>query len=584
MKKIFYRLILILVVPVMFFSSCDLEEKPMTTLTAGGYYDTKAGVETLVSGIYDKVRGIDNPTANLHRMNIFGTDTEFAGEGYDGDGLGWYDVNAEHGSFSSVWNDMYSLINYCNYAIKYVPIVDGYLDSERTDIEAQARLFRAYAYYHLTMQFGDVHFSLEASEGAATESNRTPVATIWDEGIYPDLRYAVANLPATVELGRLSAWAAKFFLGYVLLSDSRGTVTHWNEAAGLFKDIIDNGGFTLMSPEEVFKQDNDASNTEVIFATRTLTQAQYGGNNFVNQSHMYYLGAYHQYGNVLTRYDGNQLYGKAWCRYRIATWLIDTYDETIDSRYEAYYRDMWLCNFSDIDSVSRTYTLHGEKNTVWIKGKLGDTALYCPKHAWTMEQIQTHPKIIVLNPDNSEDYNLRIKGTIDSLDDLYFHANRSNYCSMKKFDDRKKQGGDNDSNGIRHDVLFRLAEAYLLASEANLRAGNAGEALTYFNVIRRNAAYPGKESAMEYSSVTINDILDERGRELCGEGYRWTDLKRLGVLPERAAMNYHVSTKGFGPTKDGGPKGVWDNKYMLRPIPQSHIDRCTSDYPQNPGW
>jgi len=561
----------------MFFSSCALEENPMSVLTPGGFYEPERGVETLLHGIYDKARSITNQTNNLRRLNIFGTDTEFAGEGYDGDGLGWYYINAENGTAASVWNDMYSLINACNYATKYAPLVEDALESEKLAIEAQARFFRAFAYYHLSMQFGDVHFSLEASEGANTESNRTPIATIWDEGIYPDLRFAAANLPATwdaSQFGRLTSWAGKFLLGYALLSDSRGTVTQWNEAAGLFKDIIDNGGFNLMSPFDVYDQEKDASNTEAIFAFRYLTQAQYGGSNAVNQSHMYYLGAFHQYGGVLTRYDG-QVYGKAWCRYRIATWLIDSYDETIDSRYEAYYRDTWKCNFLDIDSVEKTYILNGETKSVWLKAKFGDTALHTPKHAWTKEQIDSHPKIYLLNPDNSPTITPSVPG-----DNLYLYANRSNYCSMKKFDDNKKQGGENDSNGTRPVVLFRLANAYLLASEANLRAGNKGEALKYFNAIRRNAAYPGNESAMEYSDLDIDDILDERGRELCGEGYRWTDLKRLGVLPERAAMNFHVKQWGFNNVKGSS----WDNKYMLRPIPQSHIDRCTSDYPQNPGW
>jgi hypothetical protein len=125
-------------------------------------------------------------------------------------------------------------------------------------------------------------------------------------------------------------------------------------------------------------------------------------------------------------------------------------------------------------------------------------------------------------------------------------------------------------------VLIRLANAYLLASEAYLRAGNKAEALKYFNAIRRNAAFPGKETAMEISEaeLDIDMILDERGRELCGEWYRWTDLKRLGKLPERAMLNSYVISRG---TK-------WDNKFLLRPIPQTHIDRCTNEYPQNPGY
>jgi hypothetical protein len=577
MKKIYYRL-LILMVPVLFFSSCDLEEKPMSTLTPGGFYQTKKGIESLITGIYERARGIENPASSLRRINVYGTDTEQGGEGLAG-AMNWYNESTTDGDVTAVWNDLYSLINDCNYAVKYVPIAEDLSDAERIGLEAQARFFRALAYFHLTIHFGDVHFSLEASEGAATESNRTPIATIWDEGIYPDLRFAVANLPTTVaQYGRLTQWAGKFLLGYALLTDYRGTTAQWNEAAGLYKDIIDNGGFSLMSPFDVYDQEKDASNTETIFSFRFMLQSAYGGLNAAyNQSHMFYLGAYHQYSSLLTRYDGIQAYGKAWCRLRISTWLIDQYDETIDSRYEAYFRDTWMCNFMDKDSLPRTYTLNGVEQTVYLKAKFGDTAMHTPKHAWTKEQIDSHPKIYVLNPDNSP-----VIVPSNEKDNLYFQANMSIYNSMKKFDDTKKSGGDNDSNGSRDHVLFRLADAYLLASEANLRAGNKGEALKYFNVIRRNAAYPGKERDMEITEaeLDIDMILDERGRELCGESYRWTDLKRLGKLPERAMMNAWVKEKGLGEVKGA----TWNDKYLLRPIPQTHIDLTTSDYPQNPGW
>ena len=67
-------------------------------------------------------------------------------------------------------------------------------------------------------------------------------------------------------------------------------------------------------------------------------------------------------------------------------------------------------------------------------------------------------------------------------------------------------------------------------------------------------------------------ILDERARELCGEGKRWYDLKRLGKLIERTDLHNkkaHGNMKSF---------------HELRPIPQSQIDRCTNVYPQNPQW
>jgi hypothetical protein len=47
------------------------------------------------------------------------------------------------------------------------------------------------------------------------------------------------------------------------------------------------------------------------------------------------------------------------------------------------------------------------------------------------------------------------------------------------------------------------------------------------------------------AELDIDMILDERGRELCGEWYRWTDLKRLGKLPERAMCSIHFTSVTF---------------------------------------
>jgi hypothetical protein len=564
MEKI-NRLLFILVTAMVCFSSgCDLEEHPMTTLTPAGYYQDKKGVESLITGIYAAARSLDDKTNPLHKINVFGTDSEMAGEGFDGIALNWYGSTAQEGDVNNVWNGCYQLINYCNYATKYVPVADGMQDSERNLREAEARFFRAFAYYHLTMNFGDVHFSLEASEGAATEANRTPVATVWDEGIYPDLRFAVEHLPETPETyGRLNKWAGKFLLAYALLSDSRGSTTEWNEAAGLLKEIIDHPNFKLMSPFEVFKEENDGpGNTEHIFSFRYLPQGMLGGGG--SQIHMFYLAPFHQLGDM----QRDWTYGKAWGRFRVNTWLINRIDETKDCRFEAYFRDTWLCNLDN--GYTRKYILNGEEHEIHLEP--GDTAIHTPKRAWTKEQIDAHPAIRVFNPD---DVPAIEKSHPD--DNIYWTVFRSMYPSLKKYDDTKRQGSnDSPGSGLRGNILFRLADAYLLASEAYLRAGNTGEALRYFNAIRRNAAYPGKESEMEITAaqLDIDMILDERGRELCGEGYRWTDLKRLGKLPERAMLNPSVISHGT----------VWDNKYLLRPIPQAHIDRCTNDYPQNPGW
>ncbi|MBT1689018.1 RagB/SusD family nutrient uptake outer membrane protein [Dawidia soli] len=98
--------------------------------------------------------------------------------------------------------------------------------------------------------------------------------------------------------------------------------------------------------------------------------------------------------------------------------------------------------------------------------------------------------------------------------------------------------GNNERNGIRvikyhpstgsynrYYVLARYADAYLMKIEAILRGGTAGEdALTLYNALR------SIRGASEAEGVTIDDILDERGRELYIEGWRRNDQVRFGTF------------------------------------------------------
>jgi starch-binding outer membrane protein, SusD/RagB family len=71
--------------------------------------------------------------------------------------------------------------------------------------------------------------------------------------------------------------------------------------------------------------------------------------------------------------------------------------------------------------------------------------------------------------------------------------------------------------------IFRLADVYLMQAEAILRNnGDAATAIALFNKVRTRAKAP------VVTSLTLNDILDERGRELAWECWRRNDLIRFG--------------------------------------------------------
>ena len=77
--------------------------------------------------------------------------------------------------------------------------------------------------------------------------------------------------------------------------------------------------------------------------------------------------------------------------------------------------------------------------------------------------------------------------------------------------------------------MFRLADAYLIYAEAVLRGGggSTAQALTYVNALRQRA-YGDTSGNITAAQLTLDFILDERGRELLWEAHRRTDLVRYG--------------------------------------------------------
>jgi len=79
--------------------------------------------------------------------------------------------------------------------------------------------------------------------------------------------------------------------------------------------------------------------------------------------------------------------------------------------------------------------------------------------------------------------------------------------------------------------MFRLADAYLMYAEAVVRGGGGtrAQALAYINALRQRA-YGNTSGDITDPEMTLQFILDERGRELLWEGHRRTDLVRYGLF------------------------------------------------------
>lgn len=121
--------------------------------------------------------------------------------------------------------------------------------------------------------------------------------------------------------------------------------------------------------------------------------------------------------------------------------------------------------------------------------------------------------------------------------------------------------------------IIRLADVYLMAAEASLRgAGDRATGLSYANLVRARAGVP------EWNSVefNLNNLIDERARELYWENVRRTDLIRFGLFTGSA---YNWSWKNNIP---GG--GAIASHMTLFPIPSDIIATYGSSFTQNPGY
>lgn len=125
--------------------------------------------------------------------------------------------------------------------------------------------------------------------------------------------------------------------------------------------------------------------------------------------------------------------------------------------------------------------------------------------------------------------------------------------------------------------MFRLADVYLMAAEAILRGAGGGDkakAVQYANKVRERA-YTGTSGNYNANTLTLDELLDERARELYWECHRRTDLIRFGKFTDG---NYLWAWKGG--VKEGKTVENFRNIY---PIPAA--DRgANPNLRQNPGY
>ncbi len=556
----------VLLTTTLLLFSCDdyLEEELVSNVSSASYYPTVQGFEDATKATYSFLKSFYGVERGF-TLTVFGTDTYTNGSDGGFKGVNTYDgrLNGTDGFIRDAWRDFYRGINQANAVIERAAGIEGLDEDARALRVAEARFLRALYYFNLTRQYGDIHLSLEETQGIEITANRTPAAQIYTDAIIPDLEAAITDLPDEQDdYGRATKPAAQFLLAKVLLRRSYTGFAVDGDAARaetLMTNVIEDYGFELLADFADLWDINNEENSEVVWAIQnSKTQVDEGLDGNGNRGHLYFIMEYDRLPG-LTRDIEN---GRPWKRFRPTPYLLTLWDREIDARYDKSFKSTFLSNVAEsIPTWTEEEAARGLGTAGTPKFTVGDTALFIPgpqiEAEWPQErQADTRYLVVTSDEYTERDYPVLSK----HLDPT--RPNRQHVQGQRDF------------------LLMRLADAYLIRAEARLRQGDTDGATEDINVIRRRGAVKDPENENDFgqimdvpaSDVDLDFLLDERARELVGEGHRWYDLTRTMTLVERVRAH-----------NEQAAPNIMDF-HVLRPIPQDQIDRTQGGYEQNDGY
>lgn len=595
MKRIIY-----IAFPFFFIAlaSCqDWLEEENHSSTTQDFLKTSQGFKMGLNSAYSVLGSMYGDEGGIHGLMNPGTD-ELKSSTTENrtTTLSIYDptrYTANNEFLSNLWSYAYSNINTLNYMIENVesiPIDANLTLVQRTQYLGEAKFMRAFLYFNLVQQFGDVTVSTTFNDQPSRSAVRDDMLKAYDVIIQDLIDASTQCSPSSqlngLEAGRASGAAARHLLARVYLtlgwvydksSSSYPNNSHnkyydpnkakqyyqkaYDVASKLIADASSLGISLMPNFADVFNEANDdpsGKNKEELFVARMDWDLDntYGRRSTLNH---YYVNGYEAYMGERNINDGRCY---SWFNPNKYTYnAFNNRDK--DTRYDATFQKVWYATKTQ-NGGTVSYNINGKKESFdWKYTVVGDTAIYYPGYNMTADEIKaktynrTGNKYLIFTPEAYDGYKI--------------------FPTITKFLDRTR--AQYNDNSDRSYIIFRLGETYLLAAEAAYKLNDNENAAKYINILRERARNKSTSSSgdldVKPSDITLDFILEERTRELLAEHCRWADLARTGTLLTRVRLY-----------NDGVAKTNIEEKDQLRPIPQSQINRVTVGevYPQNEGW
>jgi hypothetical protein len=592
------------VTSMAFMQSCSLDEVNPGGYTLENLATSEEGYETLLNNCYFGLERYFYGTSGtsdavLGYMSFLEADTDLWT--YKANLSGSYDYLFKFYAGASpnttytnnIWNGAYDGIGACNLAIRTGNSTSFSSEATHRQKIAEARFLRAVYYYNIVEMFGGVVKLTENDTEISYTPERTEPMEIYRDIIIPDLEYAAENLSVGTDatLGTPTKKAALGFLAKACLQTYQYSTTEYlQEALDSAKKLIadcEAGGSTYntyMYPEysDVFAEKNNMANREALWKNALYAGSDnYGssnGNYRLNRNHEYFLCSLSRFGaridNQASRTSWEDGYEGTYMPTQYLLSLFVQSDGSLDPRFHKIFNTEWKANQAytwndgDVNNYDKASSMVGQSIEV------GDRAIkfVMPQDDDYAAEVAAKATSNYLLIDYEDVYNdasksiIMTKGSGENMF-RYFYPSLNKHNSSNFY---VANAGKMRNGNLNAFFIMRMAEVYLIAAEADIYLNGGSNAMTYINKVRTRAGAKALTG-----TATVRTVLDERGRELCGEYSRFFDLKRTGMFKDASYLQqtHPEIAQYFKP------------EYALRPISTTYTATITNgDTFQNPGY
>ena len=510
---------------ILFLTGCNdwLDPKPLSFYTPENTYNTYSGLKTGTDMLNRDVRYFDYyPTSFsadpcilseyfFSDMAVNGrTDTGNAPVDLTSDITPSASLTGNNSQINNYWTYLYKGIKDANTLLTRSETAEFESEEQRKEIEGLACFHRAFRYYRLVHQYGDVPFIVNEVAEPRYDFYTTKREAILRR-LKSDLETTAPYLSNDVNIGQVTQAAA-----YHLLAKIDLALGEFDSAIDACNKVIGDGVHELMRNR--FGVDASDATKNVIWDLHRPDNKHLPENKEV-----LYL--------VLDDYDqtdarsatGLEIMRQVLPMYSATTSGMKTPNGKVAFVDNNETKNLYLKEYGrGICTLRQTwYATH----MIWENDPDVDTDMRHAKGNWMKMEYLTYNNP-ALETEDPEYFNQPLQ-KYDNNGNLLMNDTIRAWCEWPHYkvfvEDQK---ANNWRGGWADWYIFRLAETYLLRAEAYIWKGEQGLAANDINEVR------GRAGARLISSneATISMILDERARELFYEEPRKCELTRIAYI------------------------------------------------------